>query len=123
MPPKCTGGDARCVADSRQEAAMALRRIYDNWGQLNAASGTPRTRARRDWQAWLERRPLIAYWGDSWFTTPLYRNLAWHSFSRIEGMSIRLGRPGLTAAGTLTPSACRGHAARLATDGFDLRRA
>jgi len=99
---------------------MALRRIYDNWSQLRAASGGPRTRARRDWQAWLERRPLIAYWGDSWFTTPLYRNLAWHSFSRIEGMSIRLGRPGLTAARMLTPSACRDNAARLATYGFDL---
>jgi len=99
---------------------MALRRIYDNWGQLNAASGTPRSRERREWRAWLERRPLIAYWGDSWFTTPLYRNLAWHSFSRIEGMSIRLGGPGQTAARMFTPAACRNNAERFAARGFDL---
>ena len=99
---------------------MALRRIYDNWGQLNAASGTPRSRERREWRVWLERRPLIAYWGDSWFTTPLYRNLAWHSFSRIEGMSIRLGGPGQTAARMFTPAACRNNAERFAARGFDL---
>ena len=99
---------------------MALRRIYDNWGQLNAASGMPRSRERREWRAWLERRPLIAYWGDSWFSTPLYRNLAWHSFSRIEGMSIRLGGPGQTAARMFTPAACRNNAERFAARGFDL---
>lgn len=99
---------------------MAMRRIYDNWGQLNAASGTPRSRERREWRAWLERRPLIAYWGDSWFSTPLYRNLAWHSFARIDGMSIRLGAPGVTAARMLTPAACRNNAERFASRGFDL---
>lgn len=99
---------------------MPLRRIYDNWGQLNAASGAPRSRARREWEAWLERRPLVAYWGDSWFTTPLYRNLAWHSFSRIDGMSIRLGKPGLTAGRMLTPAACANNAERFASRGFDL---
>ena len=99
---------------------MAIKRIYDNWSQLRAASGTPRSRQRREWQAYLERRPLIAYWGDSWFSTPLYRNLCWNSFARIDGMSIRLGGPGLTAAQMLTPAACRNNAERFAARGFDL---
>ncbi len=99
---------------------MQLRRIYGNWQQLRAASGTPGSRQRREWQAYLERRPLIAYWGDSWFSTPLYRNLCWNSFARIDGMSIRLGAPGLTAAQMLTPAACRDHAGRFAARGFDL---
>jgi hypothetical protein len=99
---------------------MALKRIYDNWQQLRAASGTPSSRQRREWNAYLEKRPLIAYWGDSWFSTPLYRNLCWNSFARIDGMSIRLGGPGLTAAQMLTPAACRDNAERFASRGFDL---
>ncbi len=99
---------------------MQLRRIYGNWQQLRAASGTPGSRQRREWQAYLARRPLIAYWGDSWFSTPLYRNLCWNSFARIDGMSIRLGAPGLTAAQMLTPATCRDHAERFAARGFDL---
>ncbi|WP_202845122.1 hypothetical protein [Luteimonas saliphila] len=99
---------------------MTLKRIYDNWTQLRAASGTPGSRQRREWRAYLERRPLIAYWGDSWFSTPLYRNLCWNSFARIDGMSIRLGGPGLTAAQMLTPAACRNNAERFASRGFDL---
>ena len=58
-------------------------------------------------------RPAIAYWGDSWFTTPLYRNLNWHSFSRIEGISIRLGKPGYLAAEMCTRSLTRNYADRL----------
>ena len=99
---------------------MSLKRVYDNWQQLRAASGTPGSRQRGEWRAYLERRPLIAYWGDSWFSTPLYRNLCWNSFARIDGMSIRLGGPGLSAAQMLTPAACRDNAERFAARGFDL---
>src|SRR5690606_18569814 len=100
--PPCT---LRCGL--AKETGMALKRIYDNWQQLRAASGTPSSRQRREWNAYLEKRALIGYWGDSWFSTPLYRNLCWNSFARIDGMSIRLGGPGLTAAQMLTPAACR----------------
>ncbi|HRO28772.1 MAG TPA: hypothetical protein PLD19_15225, partial [Luteimonas sp.] len=99
---------------------MALRRIYDNWQQLYAASGTPRSAQRREWRGYLHARPMIAYWGDSWFSTPLYRNLCWNSFARIDGMSIRLGGPGMTAAQMLTPAACRNNAERFRSREFDL---
>ena len=99
---------------------MALKRIYDNWQQVATASGTPGSRHRRLWREYLRTRPAIAYWGDSWFSTPLYKNLYWNSFSRIEGMSLRLGGPGLSAKQMCTPRACANTAERLASREFDL---
>lgn len=99
---------------------MKLRRLYDNWNQVRAATGTPGSRQRRAWRDVLAGRPAIAYWGDSWFSTPLYPNLHWNSFVHIDGMAIRLGGPGLTAARMCTPRACRSNAARLDACEFDL---
>lgn len=99
---------------------MALKRIYDNWDQVRRATGTPSSRERRAWRDYLATRPAIAYWGDSWFSTPLYKNLYWNSFARIDGISLRLGGPGLTAAKMLTPAACRNYAERLKSREFDL---
>ena len=97
-----------------------LKRIYDNWTQVKAATGTPNSRQRAVWRDYLRTRPAIAYWGDSWFSTPLYRNLYWNSFARIDGVSLRLGGPGLTAAKMCTPSNCRDTAERLHSREFDL---
>ena len=99
---------------------MALKRIYDNWDQVRRATGTPSSRERRAWREYLRTRPAIAYWGDSWFSTPLYKNLYWNSFARIDGISLRLGGPGLTAAKMLTPAACKNYAERLKSREFDL---
>ena len=97
-----------------------LKRIYDNWTQVKAATGTPNSRQRQVWRDYLRTRPAIAYWGESWFSTPLYRNLYWNSFARIDGVSLRLGGPGLTAAKMCTPSNCRDTAERLHSREFDL---
>lgn len=99
---------------------MSMTRQFTRWQQVAAASGTPGSRQRRAWDTALATRPAVAYWGDSWFSTPLYRNLAWHSFTRIDGVALRLGRPGLTAARMCTPAACRDTAQRLGARGFDL---
>ncbi len=99
---------------------MALKRIYDNWSQVKAATGTPGSRQRKVWREYLRKRPAIAYWGDSWFSTPLYKNLYWNSFARIDGISLRLGGPGLTAARMCTPAACKDQAERLKSREFDL---
>lgn len=99
---------------------MALKRIYDNWDQVRRATGTPGSRERRAWREYLATRPAIAYWGDSWFSTPLYKNLYWNSFARIDGVSLRLGGPGQSAARMLTPAACRNYAQRLKSREFDL---
>lgn len=99
---------------------MTLQRIYQNWEDVRDATGTPGSRKRKQWREYLATRPAIAYWGDSWFTTPLYRNLNWHSFSRIEGISIRLGKPGYLAEEMCTPSLTRNYADRLTAREFDL---
>lgn len=99
---------------------MALQRIYPNWDAVRDATGTPSSRKRRVWREVLRTRPAIAYWGDSWFSTPLYKNLCWHSFARIDGISLRLGGPGQTAAKMLTPASCRQQAQRLKSREFDL---
>lgn len=99
---------------------MQLQRIYSSWEAVREATGTPSSRQRRVWREVLAKRPAIAYWGDSWFSTPLYKNLAWHSFSRIDGISLRLGGPGKTAAKLLTRADCRDYAERLRSREFDL---
>lgn len=99
---------------------MTLQRIYSNWDAVKDAAGTPASRKRKVWREVLRTRPAIAYWGDSWFSTPLYKNLYWNSFARIDGISLRLGGPGLTAAKMLTPAHCREQAQRLKSREFDL---
>ena len=99
---------------------MQLQRTYPNWDAIRDVTGTPASRKRKIWREVLRTRPAIAYWGDSWFSTPLYKNLYWNSFSRIDGISLRLGGPGLTAAKMLTPAACRDQAERLKSREFDL---
>lgn len=99
---------------------MTLQRIYSNWDAVKDATGTPNSRKRKVWREVLKTRPAIAYWGDSWFSTPLYKNLYWNSFARIDGISLRLGGPGLTAAKMLTPANCREQAQRLKSREFDL---
>ncbi|MCY7312722.1 MAG: hypothetical protein LH491_03625 [Pseudoxanthomonas sp.] len=99
---------------------MALERIYRDWDGIRDATGSPSSAKRKVWRDYLKNRPAIAYWGDSWFTTPLYRNLNWHSFARIDGVSIRLGKPGYLAADMCTRSLTRNYAERLASREFDL---
>lgn len=99
---------------------MPLQRIYYDWEGVRDATGAPSSRKRQVWREYLSTRPAIAYWGDSWFTTPLYRNLNWHSFARIDGISIRLGKPGYLAAEMCTRSLTRNYADRLASREFDL---
>ncbi|MFT3806343.1 hypothetical protein [Arenimonas sp.] len=99
---------------------MTLQRIYTNWDDVRDATGTPSSRKRAAWREYLQTRPAIAYWGDSWFTTPLYRNLNWHSFARIEGISVRLGKPGFQAKDMCTRANCRNYAERLTAREFDL---
>ncbi|GGD50630.1 hypothetical protein [Pseudoxanthomonas indica] len=99
---------------------MQLQRIYSSWEAVKEATGTPSSRKRKVWREVLARRPAIAYWGDSWFSTPLYKNLYWHSFSRIDGISLRLGGPGRTAAKMITEAECRDYAERFLSREFDL---
>jgi len=99
---------------------MSLERIYTSWSAIRDATGTPASRKRAAWRDTLRTRPAIVYWGDSWFRTPLYRNLGWQSFVRIDGIALKLGAPGLLAAKMLTPANVRDTAERIASREFDL---
>ena len=61
---------------------MQLKRIYPHWDAVKAAGGTPSSRKPHVWREVLRTRPAITYWGDAWFSTPLYKNLYWNSFAR-----------------------------------------
>lgn len=77
---------------------MALQDVETSWGQWRRVFGTPRSAQRRQLEAMLERKPVLLYWGDSWFTTPLYMNLALQSMRRIDGLAMLAGKPGALAA-------------------------
>jgi hypothetical protein len=59
------------------------------------------------------------YWGDSWFSTPLYLNLAKQSMLRIDGMAMVVGKPGATAAELFTTRRIRQMTDWLRTYPFD----
>lgn len=68
------------------------------WEVWRKVMGAPSSRQRRRVMEFLERRPAMLYWGDSWFSTPLYLNLARQSLLRIDGMAMLVGQPGATAS-------------------------
>ena len=68
---------------------------WESWREL---MGRPRTPQRRRVDTFLQTHPALLYWGDSWFSTPLYLNLARQSLLRIAGMAMVVGKPGTTAS-------------------------
>ena len=89
------------------------------WEVLRGMMGTPSSPRRKAVNAFLQSRPCVMYWGDSWFSTPLYLNLAKQSMLRIDGMAMLVGKPGATAAGLFTASQIRNYADRLKNNPFD----
>ncbi|MGH8076296.1 MAG: hypothetical protein ACREPE_03080 [Lysobacter sp.] len=68
------------------------------WEIWRKVMGAPSSRQRRHVMEFLQRRPALLYWGDSWFSTPLYLNLARQSLLRMDGMAMVVGKPGATAS-------------------------
>jgi len=77
---------------------------WDVWRNL---MGTPSSRQRERVMALLQTRPALLYWGDSWFSTPLYLNLARQSLLRVDGLAMLVGTPGATAAQLLSAANIR----------------
>lgn len=90
------------------------------WEAWRAAMGTPSSRQRKQVDRFLETHPSILYWGDSWFSTMLYLNLARQSIRRIDGMGILIGKPGATAERLFAPSEVKEKSGRLKRWPFDL---
>ena len=68
------------------------------WEVWRNLMGRPSSPQRRRVDAFLQTRPALLYWGDSWFSTPLYLNLARQSLLRIDGLSMIVGQPGAMAS-------------------------
>lgn len=96
--------------------AMTWTTRWETWRALMGPHGS---RQRRQVEALLETRPCLLYWGDSWFSTPLYLNLARQSLLRINGMAMLIGKPGATAAELFTAAKARNYAERLKSSPFD----
>ena len=89
---------------------------WETWRSLMGPHGS---RQRQQVEALLATRPCLLYWGDSWFSTPLYLNLARQSLLRITGMAMLIGKPGATAAELFTAAKARNYTARLKSSPFD----
>src|SRR5918993_3635667 len=90
------------------------------WETWRTLMGRPRSAQRRRVDAFLRTQPALLYWGDSWFSTPLYPNLARQSAARIAGIGMLIGRPGATAEQLFSASDVRKVAERLRNNPFDV---
>lgn len=93
--------------------------LISHWIDWREAVGSPNSRQRREVLRLLERQPMLMYLGDSWFSTPLYRNLARQSAKPIDGVGIVVGKPGGLAADLLSDSALKSLQGRLEASPFD----
>ena len=90
------------------------------WEVWRDLMGTPSSARRKQVNTFLETRPCLLYWGDSWFSTPLYMNLAKQSMSRIDGMAVVVGKPGATASKLFSAAEIREVSGRLKGSPFDM---
>lgn len=91
-----------------------------SWELWRKAIGPHGSRQRRNVDKFLETHPAILYWGDSWFSTPLYLNLARQSARRINGFSMIIGKPGALAANLFSAREVVRIGDRVANNPFDL---
>ena len=91
-----------------------------SWEAWRQAMGPHGSRQRRHVDDFLQTHPAVLYWGDSWFSTPLYLNLARQSARRIRGLSMIIGKPGAQAAQLFSAAEVRRIGERVANNPFDV---
>lgn len=99
---------------------MARQTWVTMWEQWRDLMGTPSSAVRKELNKKLQTRPCMLYWGDSWFSTPLYLNLARNSMRSIDGIGILIGKPGAQAERLFTPSEVKDKVGRLERWPFDI---
>ena len=93
--------------------------IFTRWEDLRGIRGG-NVRHRRAVKEWMKTHPAILYWGDSWFSTPLYPNLARQSAARIDGLRMIVGKPGATTEDLLESRKIDTMAGRIRGNAFDV---
>ena len=99
---------------------MANMSWVTSWSDWRNAMGPSGSRHRRDVETFLKTHPAILYWGDSWFSTPLYLNLARQSARRINGLNMIIGKPGATAAELFDEDGIKRMVERIQANPFDV---
>lgn len=99
---------------------MARQSWVTMWEQWRDLMGAPSSAVRQEINKKLQTRPCMLYWGDSWFSTPLYLNLARQSMRRIDGLGILVGKPGAQAERLFTRSEVKDKVGRLEKWPFDI---
>lgn len=92
--------------------------VITRWEELREITHGPK-RHRESVERWLGTRPALLYWGDSWFSTPLYPNLARQSAEAVDGLLMIAGKPGATAASLLSDAGIKSLVGRLTANPFD----
>ncbi len=95
---------------------MELISQWSNWREVIGR----RAQQRRYINEFLQTRPAIAYLGDSWFSTPLYPNLAKQSARSVDGLGFVAGKPGGLAAQLFSESQLKSLRKRLIAYPFDV---
>lgn len=90
------------------------------WEAWRKSLGPAGSLQRRHVLEFLQTHPAVLYWGDSWFSTPLYLNLARQSARRIDGMNMIVGKPGALANALFSASEVERMGDRIANNPFDL---
>lgn len=91
-----------------------------SWEQWRRVLGPRGSRQRGNVEAFLDKHPAVLYWGDSWFSTPLYLNLARQSARRVNGLSMIIGKPGAQATDLFSAREVERIGNRVANNPFDL---
>jgi hypothetical protein len=89
---------------------------WEEWRDIRGGS----KQHKRAVDEWLETHPAVLYWGDSWFSTPLYPNLARQSAARIAGLRMIVGKPGATASDLFSAGNVRSMVDRMRNNRFDV---
>ena len=97
-----------------------MRDLVTRWEDWRKLIGPQNSRHRKLVLEQLKTQPALLYWGDSWFSTPLYPNLARQSAARIAGIGMLIGKPGATAEQLFSASDVRKVAERLRHNPFDV---
>lgn len=97
-----------------------MRDLVTRWEDWRKLIGPQNSRHRKLVLEQLKTQPALLYWGDSWFSTPLYPNLARQSAARIAGIGMLIGKPGATAEQLFSASDVRKVVERLRHNPFDV---
>lgn len=93
--------------------------VLTRWEHLRSLTTGPK-RHRKAVADYLATHPAVLYHGDSWFSTPLYPNLARQSASRVDGVRMIVGKPGAPARELFAAGPAQTFAKRVAALPFDV---